>query len=205
MPTTTRHATHRPIAARAHATSSASGTLALATLGLAAALAFVPAFGARAAGHTTGEMTADLINAEGETIGSATLTQTASGEVLVRAEASGLEPGVHGFHIHETGVCDPATGFESAGGHYVGEGDPKHGLVEGGPHAGDMANQTVAADGTLVAEAFNPRVTLDGDTNPLADADGSALMIHSGADDYESQPGGDAGSRVACAVIAAPQ
>ena len=166
---------------------------------LAAALALATT--ALAAGHTSGEMTADVINADGESIGTATFTQTASGEVLVRAEISGLEPGEHGFHIHETGECDPATGFDSAGGHYAGEGDPQHGLVEGGPHAGDMPNQTVGEDGMLMAEVFNPRITLDGDTNPLNDEDGSALLVHAGADDYTSQPSGEAGGRVACGVI----
>ena len=146
-------------------------------------------------------VTADVIDASGETVGSVTVTQTASGQVLVAAEISGLAPGEHGFHIHETGLCDAEGGFESAGRHYAGEGDPAHGLVEGGPHAGDMPNQTVGEDGMLVAEVFNPRVTLAGGTNPLDDADGSALMVHSDADDYESQPSGAAGGRVACAVI----
>lgn len=159
-----------------------------------------------AASHTSGEeMTASVINSEGEEVGTATFTETAAGVVLIRAEVSGLEPGEHGFHIHETGECDPATNFESAGGHYAGEGSPNHGLVEGGPHAGDMPNVTVGEDGTLIVEVFNPRISLSGDTNPLADADGSALMIHSGADDYESQPSGDAGGRVACGVISAAE
>ena len=148
-------------------------------------------------------LTANMINLEGEEVGRATFSMTPTGIVVVRAEVNGLEPGEHGFHIHETGECDPATEFESAGGHYVGEGDPKHGVVEGGPHAGDMPNAVVGENGMLAVEVFNPRITLDGDTNPLIDADGSALMVHSGPDDYESQPGGDAGGRVACGVIVA--
>ena len=179
----------------------------LRALPLAAAVALVPAL-AFSASHSSGgaeEMTASMIDTNGDEVGTATFTMTPSGIVLVRAEVRGLEPGEHGFHIHETGECDPSTGFESAGGHYAGEGDPKHGTVEGGPHAGDMPNAMAGEDGMLMVEVFNPRITLDGDMNPLADADGSALMIHSGADDYESQPSGDAGSRVACGVISAAQ
>ena len=165
-----------------------------------ATLAVVPGI-ALAAAHMGEPVSVDMIGTDGTSIGTATLAETAAGIVVIEATVEGLEPGAHGFHIHETGLCEPDTGFETAGGHYAGEGDPAHGLVEGGPHAGDMPNQTANADGTLTASVFNPRVTLAGETNPLDDADGSALMIHSGADDYESQPGGDAGDPVACGVI----
>ena len=160
-----------------------------------------------AASHSEGakELTASMIDAQGEEVGTATFSMTPSGIVLVSAEVSGLEPGEHGFHIHETGKCEPETEFKSAGGHYAGNGDPMHGTVEGGPHAGDMPNAFVGEDGMLRAEVFNPRVTLDGDMNPLMDEDGSALMVHSGPDDYESQPSGDAGGRVACGVITAAE
>ena len=154
------------------------------------------------AGATGGPMMrADIIDGDGQSVGEATFEATPSGVVLVKASVSGIAPGEHGFHIHETGECDPSTGFQSAGGHYVGAGEPSHGLVEGGPHAGDMGNATVGEDGMLVVEVFNPRVTLDGDMNPLADEDGSAIMIHAGPDDYTSQPSGAAGDRVACGVI----
>ena len=155
-------------------------------------------------GERTGgaQLTANLINLDGEEIGRATFSITPSGIVVIRAEASGLDDGEHGFHIHETGKCEPETEFKSAGGHYVGEDDPEHGLVEGGPHAGDLPN-VVATNGSFAVEHFNPRITLDGDKNPLMDDDGSAIMVHSEPDDYESQPSGDAGGRVACGVIVA--
>ena len=160
---------------------------------------------ALAAGHISDEVTAPVIGADGSEIGTATFKQTAAGAVLVTARIEGMTPGEHGFHIHETGKCEHEDGFKSAGGHYAGEGDPNHGLVDGGPHAGDMANAFVGEDGVLEVSAINPRVSMSGGTNPLADADGSALMVHAGPDDYESQPSGAAGDRVACAVIAAPQ
>lgn len=141
-----------------------------------------------------------LIDREGRQIGTAVFEQTPNG-VMISVTARGLPPGEHGFHIHQTGRCDPSEGFASAGGHFAPAGH-SHGFeVAGGPHAGDMPNQFVAGDGTLRAHVFNPRVTLREGENSLMDADGSALMIHAGADDYRSQPSGDAGDRLACAVI----
>lgn len=144
--------------------------------------------------------TAQFIDAKGQQIGQATLRQTPNG-VLIEAEVSGLPAGPHAFHVHETGKCDPADGFKSAGGHYAGGAD-KHGFeVEGGPHAGDMPNQHVPEGGKLMAEVVNDRVSLGGGEGDLFDDDGSALVIHAKADDYRSQPAGDAGDRLACAVI----
>ena len=140
--------------------------------------------------------TATIINEAGENIGSANLRMAPSGVMIVTASVSGLTQGWHGFHIHETGKCEPATGFKSAGGH-LADGKEHGILVEGGPHPGDMPNQMVQESGVLVAEVFNHLLTPE----LLFDADGSAIMIHSGRDDYQSQPAGEAGSRVACGVI----
>jgi Cu-Zn family superoxide dismutase len=147
---------------------------------------------------------ATFLNAEGEAVGSARLTETPSG-VLISLELSGLAPGHHAFHIHAVGRCDAAAGFESAGSHFE-PGDHRHGFKDAqGPHAGDMPNQFVGADGVLKAEVLNTRVTLgSGEATrraPLFDQDGATLVLHADADDYESQPAGKAGSRIACAVI----
>lgn len=145
--------------------------------------------------------TASFINAEGKDVGAATLTQTPNG-VLIAFEVHGLAPGEHAFHIHEKGSCDPATKFASAGGHYaLGK---KHGYkTEGGPHPGDMPNQFAGPDGVLRAEVIDPSVTLGSGAGTLLGPDGTALVIHAKADDYQSQPAGNAGDRVACAVIKA--
>lgn len=143
--------------------------------------------------------TASFVDAEGEAAGSAELWQIQSGGVLIRIEVTGLpEDSWVAFHVHETGSCDHTTGHESAGGHF-NPGSKEHGYkAANGPHAGDMPNQYVPADGVLRAEVFNPAVTLaEGDTGIR----GRALMVHAAADDYESQPSGDAGDRLACAVI----
>lgn len=142
---------------------------------------------------------ASFVDAKGEASGSAELSAPSTGGVLIRVEVTGLPADKWvAFHVHETGSCDHATGHESAGGHF-NPGSKEHGYrAANGPHAGDMPNQYVPADGTLRAEVLNTQVTLgDGDTGIR----GRALMIHAGPDDYESQPAGDAGDRLACAVI----
>lgn len=160
------------------------------------AMVCVAGLAARAMAQTA---TASFINAEGKEVGTGKLTQTPNG-VLIAFEVRGLTPGEHAFHIHEKGSCDPATKFASAGGHYaLGK---KHGYkTEGGPHPGDMPNQFAGPDGVLRAEAIDPSVTLGGGTATLFGPDGTALVIHAKADDYQTQPAGDAGDRVACAVI----
>ena len=145
---------------------------------------------------------ATVVGLDGNSLGMITLQQTPTG-VLVSTDLKGLPEGEHGFHFHEKGICSPADKFSTSGGHFAGS-HAKHGLmVEGGPHAGDMPNQYVGPDGVLKEQIFNTGVTLTPGPNSLLDADGSALVIHAGADDYMSQPSGAAGNRIACAVISA--
>ena len=139
--------------------------------------------------------TASIAGVDGTDHGSVTLTPTASGTMIVRLELTGVPAGVHGVHIHETGDCSAAD-FTSAGGHLAG--DRAHGPMDaGGPHPGDLPNITVGEDGTWTGEVFNDHLT----EALLADADGAAFIIHAGADDYTSQPAGDAGDRIACGVF----
>ncbi|MDQ2634792.1 MAG: superoxide dismutase family protein [Pseudomonadota bacterium] len=142
---------------------------------------------------------AGFVDGEGNANGNAELTAVASGGVLIKVEITGLPTGEWvAFHVHETGSCDHTTAHKSAGGHF-NPGSNDHGfMAASGPHAGDMPNQYVAEDGTLRTEVFNGMVTLD---DGEAGIKGRALMIHAKADDYESQPSGDAGDRLACAVI----
>jgi len=120
--------------------------------------------------------------------------------VIVTVEAEGLETGMHGFHIHETGDCS-APDASSAGGHYAPQGHP-HGspTMEQQHHVGDMGN--IRADGNGVA-----MVQLSLDTLSLDNPDsiiGKAVIIHAQADDLQTQPSGDSGDRLACGVIQAP-
>ena len=119
--------------------------------------------------------------------------------VTVAVAAVGMSPGEHGFHLHTTGKCT-APDFTSAGGH-LNPGNNTHGSMSpGGQHLGDMPNLTIAANGTGRAE-----VQLEGNaTDVLADifdADGTAVVVHEGPDDYRPDPAGDAGSRIACGVM----
>jgi superoxide dismutase, Cu-Zn family len=141
---------------------------------------------------------ATLKNAAGETVGDATLTETPHG-VLVRVNLTRAAPGAHAFHIHETGKCEPP--FTSAGGHF----NPmkrQHGIENPmGMHAGDLTNIQVPSSGALTFEVVDRDVTLKPGANSLTDADGSAIVIHDKADDYKTDPAGNAGDRVICGAI----
>ena len=143
-----------------------------------------------------------LINATGQSIGSVRAWQTAGG-VTFRIDATGLPHGVHGLHIHAVGRCDP-PGFSSAGPHWNPAGR-KHGRNNpAGPHAGDLQNVEVAANGVLATTVTLPGATLVGGVGAggtLIDADGAALVIHAQADDYVTDPSGNSGPRIACAVL----
>jgi len=142
---------------------------------------------------------ADLVNAQGAKVGSAELTQTPDG-VKIDVTVSGLTPGMHGFHIHAVGKCE-APDFKSAGGHFNPTGK-KHGLKNpDGPHAGDMENLEVGADGTGSAEVLDKQVTLSEGANSLFHEGGTAIVIHASPDDEMTDPAGNAGARVACGPI----
>ena len=143
---------------------------------------------------------ASSIRVNASTVGTATLRETASG-VLVKVDFSNVSPGPHALHVHTTGKCE-APMFTTAGGHFA-PGGTKHGLLAaGGPHAGDLPNAYVGADGKLSLEVLVPNVTLADGPRSLMDADGSALVLHATADDYLTDPAGNAGGRIACGVIA---
>ena len=153
-----------------------------------------------AAGPASGQTAkASLLGADGKETGMATFTQTPSG-VLLKVAVKGLPAGEHALHVHAVGKCEPP--FTSAGGHFNPD-NKKHGLMAAdGHHAGDMPNLTIPQSGELTAEVLNASITLDkGKPNSVFDADGSALVIHAGKDDYKTDPTGDAGGRIACGVI----
>jgi Cu-Zn family superoxide dismutase len=142
---------------------------------------------------------ASLKDAQGKDMGQVQLIQTPHG-VLLKLSLKGAPAGERAFHIHAVGKCEPP--FTSAGPHF-NPGGHKHGMeAREGSHAGDMPNLHIPANGELVVEIANPAVSLvKGRPNSLFDADGSAIVIHAGPDDYKSDPAGNAGDRIICGVV----
>lgn len=142
---------------------------------------------------------AQLRNAGGQTVGTVTLTQVGKA-VRVVLEARGLPPGTKAVHIHAVGKCDPPD-FASAGSHFNPQGRQHGAKNPEGPHAGDLPNVTIAADGTGRLESTNELVTLHRAPNSLFDADGSAVVVHAAPDDFRTDPTGNSGARIACGVV----
>ena len=135
---------------------------------------------------------APLLAGDGKAIGEVALA--IDGSMRVRVMAGAFPPGVHGMHLHETGLCT-GPGFTSAGAHWNTTGK-QHGKDNPlGAHLGDLPNITLdpVTGGTASIPALG---------TPLADGDGTALVIHAKADDYKTDPSGNSGDRIACAVIA---
>jgi len=143
-----------------------------------------------------------LIDAAGKVIGSVEMSEEPSGLIL-RINASGLAGGMHGLHLHEKGLCE-GVDFKSAGAHWNPAGR-QHGRDNpNGSHLGDLANLQVGDDGTGTTAMMVGGASVAG-AMAIADADGTALVIHAKADDYKTDPSGDSGDRIACAVLAPPK
>jgi Cu-Zn family superoxide dismutase len=161
---------------------------------LAAVIASIPVLASAAPAAT-----ATLRDAQGKTIGSATLTP-ADGGVRIGVNVSGVAPGLHGFHVHAVGKCEGPE-FKSAGGHF-NPGSKEHGLENAkGAHAGDMPNLSVGPDGTGKGEFLARGASLDGGPGTLFPDGGTAVVLHAAPDDMKSDPAGNAGARIACGVV----
>lgn len=141
---------------------------------------------------------ATLADAAGASVGTVRIEQSGTALSLV-ADVRSMSAGQHGIHMHTTGKCE-APGFTSAGGH-LNPTAHQHGTMNpAGPHLGDLPNITVAADGsgTLRAPLSGTAATVLAN---LFDADGTAIVVHAGPDDYKTDPSGNSGGRVACGVL----
>jgi Cu-Zn family superoxide dismutase len=157
---------------------------------------------------------ATLVDAAGMRVGTIRFRRESGRALAVRVAVRGMKPGFHGFHVHETGAC--VAPFATAGGHHNPTAQPH------GAHAGDMPPLLVGSDGRGAADFRTTSLTLEG----LLDAggDGSAVIVHEGADNLANIPGtyhshvpdassttfgpnaatlatGDAGARAACGVL----
>jgi superoxide dismutase, Cu-Zn family len=144
----------------------------------------------------------NIIDTEGKEVGQASISDGPHGVILgltLREKPAGIPPGVHGFHIHAVGKCEPP--FKSAGDHFSPQKQAHGFLSKNGRHAGDLPNIHVPESGPLTVEFFLPDVRLKTGKNALLDEDGSALVVHVKPDDYRSDPSGGAGDRIACGVI----
>jgi len=169
---------------------------------LAAALPLSALAAAQHQGHPApGQAAASIRNARAQMVGDAAATREGNA-VKVRVTVRGFTPGSYGIHLHQTGRCD-APDFASAGAHWNPAGRQHGRQNPQGPHAGDLPNLEVRANGTgrIDFEVPVPAGTAAG-ANPLLDTDGTAVVIHAAADDERTDPSGNSGARIACGTFA---
>ena len=139
---------------------------------------------------------AELNPASGSNVhGTVHFYETAKG-VHVVAKVTGLTPGLHGFHVHQSGDCS-APDATSAGGHFNPAGAKHGGPADMERHAGDFGNIMADASGMAKADFVDSHISFDGSNSII----GKGVIVHEKADDLKSQPAGDAGKRVACGNI----
>ena len=142
---------------------------------------------------------ADIKNAEGKSVGSASLRETKDG-ALMTVNVKGLPEGLHAIHFHSVGKCE-GPAFTSAGPHF-NPTNKKHGLKSpAGPHAGDLPDMYVEKNGTGRYEVLIDSMTLGSGETSIFDADGSTNIIHVTADDNVTDPAGNSGDRIASGHI----
>jgi Cu-Zn family superoxide dismutase len=138
---------------------------------------------------------ATMVDTAGRPVGRATVREVAGG-LRVTLDARGLPAGTHGAHLHTVGRCD-APDFATASAHW-NPSAAKHGSMNPqGPHAGDLPNIIIGKDGRGTLGTTLAGATFDG----LVDADGATMMVHAATDDYQTDPSGNSGARVACGVF----
>ncbi|MDE1155079.1 MAG: superoxide dismutase family protein [Acidobacteriaceae bacterium] len=147
----------------------------------------------------------NFVTSKGEPAGVAKISEDKSGGVKIKLEFKNLPPGQHGVHIHENATCT-APDFKSAGGHFNPTG--KHHGFENpmGHHAGDTPSNVVIGDNHSGEATFIlSDVTLDPlAPNSLFAHGGTSIVVHASGDDMKSDPAGNAGARIACAVVVQP-
>lgn len=145
------------------------------------------------------EASARLLDSSGGQLAVASAAQQNDG-LRISVSASGLRPGSYGLHVHAVGRCD-APDFTSAGPHWNptmrqhGSQNPQ------GTHRGDLPNLIVGANGQGEIAFTIPDARLSGGVGGMLDADGAAIVVHAGPDDYRTDPSGNSGARIGCGVF----
>jgi Cu-Zn family superoxide dismutase len=167
-------------------------------IGLALAAAVGMGTAAVAADKAAGGAYATLNPTQGSTVKGKVEFKPAKGGVLVTAHIEGLTPGTHGFHVHEKGDCSAPDGA-SAGGHFNPATKPHAARDAKERHAGDLGNVEANAQGVAEVKFVDAQLKLDGPEGIL----GKGVIVHEKADDFTTQPTGNAGGRKACGVVQA--
>lgn len=149
------------------------------------------------AAAATKPVTVNIINAEGKTVGTATLTPAENG-VKITLDIKNLPTGTHLMHIHQFAKCEPPD-FRSAGAHFDPDGIGHGEHSSAGVPAGDIPNfvLTVKQDGTAHTSVVAPYVTLGADSHSVFSNGGTAIVIHAVAEKVTAA----APPRIACAAI----
>ncbi|MBW4362526.1 superoxide dismutase family protein [Flavobacterium taihuense] len=164
-------------------------------------IVFAVIIGCKSSGNSSDSKKLNLVfesKSNSKVTGTATFTEK-NGKVTFVAKIAGLQPGIHAIHIHEKSDCSAADG-SSAGGHW----NPtfkKHGKWgEGEYHKGDIGNFTAdeKGNGTITLTTDEWCIGCGDTTKDILD---KGLIVHQGADDFVTQPTGNAGARVACSAI----
>ncbi|WP_296680396.1 superoxide dismutase family protein [Novosphingobium sp.] len=141
---------------------------------------------------------ADLALSNGAPAGKALVT-AGGDQINISLAAFGMPQGAHGMHLHMVGSCDAPT-FSSAGAH-LNPDHHQHGTANpDGSHLGDLPNLSINASGTGTISVQLKGTRADTEA-AMFDADGTAIIVHSGADDYKTDPSGNSGARIACGVL----
>ncbi len=193
-PLTPRFGRRAPTHAAGSSVAALTAIILASTIGSASACSGA---GREGIAQGTQAASAELRSSDGQRIGEASLREGPHG-VHVQIRLDGAPGGARAMHVHETGQCEP--GFDAAGSHWNPH-SRQHGFMNPeGPHAGDLPNLHIPDNGRLDAEFFLPGARLHG-FGGLLDGDGTALVMHAGADDHRTDPSGDSGERLACGVI----